>query len=55
MVRKVAKSYNDPHRVVGGKVETLSLESHMDVFRRLAKIRQGEMHNKPGERVKKSH
>lgn len=48
MVKKAAKSYNDPHRIVNGKVETLSAENHMQVFARLAKIRQGEMHNTPG-------
>lgn len=33
--------------------DTLSKESHYEVFRRLARIRQGEMHGTPGERKKK--
>ena len=53
MAKKAAKSWNDPHRVIRGRVETLSLEDHMQVFRRLARIRQGEMHGPPGAPKKK--
>ena len=33
---------------------TISEETHMEVYKRLAKIRQGQMHNPPSPRVKKS-
>lgn len=33
--------------------ETLSRENHMQVFARLAKIKQGEMHGPPGPRKPK--
>jgi hypothetical protein len=35
------------------KKPTISVENHMQVFARLAKIKQGEMHGTPGERKKK--
>jgi hypothetical protein len=48
VAKKAANAWRDPHRVINGKVETLSLEDHMQVFARLARIRQGEMHGPPG-------
>lgn len=50
MVKKTP-SNKDPHRVERGKVNTVSLENHMQVFARLAKITV--MHGHPGERKKK--
>ena len=50
MVKKVT-SGKDPHRMIKGKVETLSEKTHMEIFRALAKITQ--MHGTPGDRKKK--
>lgn len=51
MVKKITKAWKDPHRIVNGKVETLSVEGHMEIFRKLARI--VNMHGTPGERRKK--
>lgn len=36
-----------------GEKWTIADESHMELFARLARVRQGEMHGAPGERRKK--
>lgn len=51
---KRATSGKEPHtkRNPDGTIDTISPENHMEVFARLAKVR--EMHGTPGERKKKS-
>lgn len=48
MVKKQLRSNKVKQR------DTISNETHMEVYKRLAKIRQGQMHNAPSPRVKKS-
>jgi len=55
MVKKTTSGI-EPHtrRNRDGTVNTISAEDHMHVFGRLARMKQGEMHGRPGERKKKS-